>query len=111
MFGNCGWDPVKWLERLIANAKVATVLGSIPVSSYTVESEERQMKKSWIKYTNVPYGKNSLYGKKIPPVIIKTGWQYLPKFILADDRYVNLGVGIWVRIQVLQAEDKTISMT
>ncbi len=31
-------------ERLTANAKVATVLGSIPASSDTVESEGRQMK-------------------------------------------------------------------
>jgi hypothetical protein len=34
----------KWLERLTANAKVATVLVSIPASSDTVESEVRQMK-------------------------------------------------------------------
>jgi hypothetical protein len=33
-----------WLERLAVNAKVATVLGSIPASSDTVESEGRQMK-------------------------------------------------------------------
>ncbi len=32
------------IERLIANAVVATVLGSIQASSDTVESEERQMK-------------------------------------------------------------------
>jgi hypothetical protein len=32
------------IERLIASAEVATVLGSIPASSDTVESEERQMK-------------------------------------------------------------------
>ncbi len=31
-------------ERLTANAKVATVLGSIPASSDTVESEGRQIK-------------------------------------------------------------------
>ncbi len=30
----------EWLERLIANAKVVTVMGSIPKSSDTVESEE-----------------------------------------------------------------------
>jgi hypothetical protein len=29
----------EWLERLTANAKVSTVLGSIPASSDTVESE------------------------------------------------------------------------
>jgi hypothetical protein len=33
-----------WLEQLTVNAKVATVLGSIPASSDTVASEERQMK-------------------------------------------------------------------
>ncbi len=32
------------LERLTANAVVATVLGSTPASSDTVESEGRQMK-------------------------------------------------------------------
>ncbi len=37
---NCvdGWDLAEWLERLAANAVVAIVLGSIPVSSDTVES-------------------------------------------------------------------------
>jgi hypothetical protein len=34
----------EWLERLTANSEVATVLGSIPASSDTVESEGRQMK-------------------------------------------------------------------
>ncbi len=34
----------EWLERLTVNAVVATVLGSIPASSDTVESEGRQMK-------------------------------------------------------------------
>jgi hypothetical protein len=33
----------KWLERLTVNAKVAIVLGMIPASSDTVESERRQM--------------------------------------------------------------------
>jgi hypothetical protein len=33
-----------WLERLTANAPVAMVLGSIPASVGTVESEGRQMK-------------------------------------------------------------------
>ncbi len=45
-----GWDVAEWLERLTANAKVATVLGSIPASSVTVESEGRQMKQCWIQY-------------------------------------------------------------
>ncbi len=39
----CGWDLVEWLERLAVYAKVAAVLGLIPASSDTVESEERQM--------------------------------------------------------------------
>jgi hypothetical protein len=43
-----GWYLAEWLERLTANALVATVLGSIPASSDTVESEGRQMKQWWI---------------------------------------------------------------
>ncbi len=39
-----GWDLAEWLERLTTNAEVATALGSVPVSSDTVESEGRQMK-------------------------------------------------------------------
>jgi hypothetical protein len=49
------WDLAKWLERLTAKCRsrhspVATVLGSIPASSDTVESEGRQMKQYWISY-------------------------------------------------------------
>ncbi len=44
----CGWDLAKGLKRLAVNAKVATVLGSIPASFDTVESEGRQMKQCWI---------------------------------------------------------------
>jgi hypothetical protein len=33
-----------WLERLAVNAKVATVMGSIPAFSVTGKSEGRQMK-------------------------------------------------------------------
>ncbi len=40
----CERDLAEWLERLAANAIVATVLGSIPASSDTVDSEGRQMK-------------------------------------------------------------------
>jgi hypothetical protein len=36
-------DLAKWSERLIANAEVATDLGSVFASSDTVESERRQM--------------------------------------------------------------------
>ncbi len=42
-----GWDLALWLERLTASAEVATVLGSIPASTDTVESEGRQMKQRW----------------------------------------------------------------
>ncbi len=42
------WDLAEWLERLTVNAPVATVLGSIPASVGTVESEGRQMKQCWI---------------------------------------------------------------
>jgi hypothetical protein len=44
-----GRDLAEWLERLTANAVVATVLGSIPGSSDTVDSEGRQMKQCRIK--------------------------------------------------------------
>jgi hypothetical protein len=38
-------DPKHWCqERLTANARVATVLGSTPASSDTVNSDARQMK-------------------------------------------------------------------
>jgi hypothetical protein len=47
---NNKWDLVKWWELLTAIVKVATVLGSIPASSDTVEYEERQMKQIRIKY-------------------------------------------------------------
>ncbi len=56
----CRWDIAKWLESLAVNAKVATVLGSIPAFSDTVESEGRQMKQCWITYMKQTQ-KNSLY--------------------------------------------------
>jgi hypothetical protein len=37
-------DLAKWLERPAVSAKVTIVMGSIPASSVTVESEGRQMK-------------------------------------------------------------------
>ncbi len=46
----CGWHLAEWLERLTANAKVATFLGSIPASSDTGEIEGRQTKQCWWKY-------------------------------------------------------------
>ncbi len=38
------------VERRIVNAEVATVMGLIPASFDTVESEERQKRRCWIKY-------------------------------------------------------------
>jgi hypothetical protein len=38
------------VDRLTANAEVATVLASIPASSDTVESEMRQMRHCGIQY-------------------------------------------------------------
>ncbi len=46
----CGWDLASWLDRQTANNEDATVLGSIPVFSDTMESEGRQIKQCWIKY-------------------------------------------------------------
>ncbi len=62
------WDLVEWLERLAVNAKVATVIGSIPASSDTVESEGRQMKQCLITYVKwkspqiSPFKLTNIYG-------------------------------------------------
>jgi hypothetical protein len=45
-----GWDLAEWLERLTANAVVATVLSSISASSDIGKSEGRQMKQCGISY-------------------------------------------------------------
>jgi hypothetical protein len=52
------WDLAELLERLAVNTKAATVLGSIPASSDTVESEGRQMKQCWITYIKRKIPKN-----------------------------------------------------
>jgi hypothetical protein len=44
------WYHFTKLYKSTANAPVATVLGSIPASVGTVESEGRQMKQCWILY-------------------------------------------------------------
>ncbi len=54
----CGWDLAECLERLTAIAKVPSVLGSIPASSDTVESEGRQMKGYRIRYKQKNKTKN-----------------------------------------------------
>jgi hypothetical protein len=60
----CGCDLAEWLERLTTNAVVATVLGSLPASSVTVESKGRQMKQYGISYIKIslqprPFGDKS----------------------------------------------------
>jgi hypothetical protein len=45
-----GWDLAQLLERLTANAEVATVLVSIQASYDTMECEGQQMKQFWIEY-------------------------------------------------------------
>ncbi len=52
-----GWVLAEWLERLTANPVVATVLGWIPASSDTVDSEGWQVKQCWRKKWKNP--KNS----------------------------------------------------
>ncbi len=48
---NCGWVLAEWSERLAVNAKVATVLGSIPASSDTDEAALNKKNPSfWIRY-------------------------------------------------------------
>ncbi len=65
------WDLAYWLERLTANAPVATVLGSIPASVGTVESKGRQMKQCWIRYEQKKKEKNP--PKNIKNIIAYTG--------------------------------------
>ncbi len=65
---NCGWDLTKWLERrLTVNAKVATVLGSIPASSRHsgIWWAAVEMKQCWITYIKKPPYKKKL-NKSIP---------------------------------------------
>ncbi len=55
---------VEWLEHLAVNAKVATVLGSIPASSDTVEYDGRQIKQCCIMYLDKKH--------KNPPLKVST---------------------------------------
>ncbi len=58
-----GWDLAEWLER--QSDSHAEVLGSLPASSDTVESEGWQMKQCWIKYLkiqkNLPVKKKNIF--------------------------------------------------
>ncbi len=51
--GKREWDVAEWWERLTVNAKVATVIGSFPPSSDTVESEGRKMKQWRITHKKI----------------------------------------------------------
>jgi hypothetical protein len=64
-----GVKKAEWLEHLTVNAKVATVLGSIPASSDTVESEGQQIKRCGIKYCTVQYFRNYPADAKISEAI------------------------------------------
>ncbi len=78
-----GWDLTKWLEHLAVNAKVAPVLGSIPVSSDTVESEGRQMKQCWIRknppLTTMPKRINKMCFGVMPELHTQFWWKNLTK--------------------------------
>ncbi len=65
------------LERLTANAEVATVLDSFLASSDTVESEGRQMKQCWIQY--IKNQKNPPVINKEKPIAVVSSKVQLPK--------------------------------
>ncbi len=73
-----GWDLAEWLKRLTVNAVVATVLGSIPAFSNTVESEGRQMTQCWIKYS-----------KKIQKIPLKKKW------LIQRAHWINSEFRLW----------------
>ncbi len=56
---------IKWLERPTANAKVATILSSIPASSGTVEFEVRQRTQCWKSNLKIPQKSPRKEEKKI----------------------------------------------
>jgi hypothetical protein len=64
------WDLAEWLDRLTANAKVATGLGSTPASSDTAETERRQMKQclinSFLIKSKINYANTSKRYRDIP---------------------------------------------
>jgi hypothetical protein len=87
------WDQTEWIERLTANVKVATVLDSIPESSDTVESEERQMNQCWIKF--IKYPKQSPFENLFDPglymcagrlVRLAASWQQAPAQHICETR-------------------------
>ncbi len=68
-FHSCLSEVLWWMrssrvvrERLAVNAKVATVMGSIPASPDTVESEGQQMKQCWVTYIKRKNKKNPPLG-------------------------------------------------
>ncbi len=76
-------DLAEWLVRLAVNAKVATVLGPIPASSDTGESERRQLRQWWVTYRVPTYKRKKStkiplfnLGKKFDMVIMRYRYRY-----------------------------------
>ncbi len=68
-------DLAEWLKHLTANAKVATVLGSIPASSDTVESERQKMKQCWIQHIKTPkMDEQILHNKSVLVLPLLASW-------------------------------------
>jgi hypothetical protein len=58
------WNLAEWLKRLAVNGKDALVLGNIPASFDTVESEWQQMKQCWITQEKNPIHYSGFRGLK-----------------------------------------------
>ena len=86
-----GWDLAQWLERLTANAEVATVLGLIQAASDTAESKGRQTKQSWIQYIEkkskkIPLVKNK--AKEPRTLSLRLLWWCLMSLLMASPTIV-----------------------
>ncbi len=84
-----GRDLPKWLERLTADADVATVLGWIPASSDAVESKGRQMKQCWMQYIEAEKI------KKIPLFIFTKGTVEAVMKESRSERHLPATFGTW----------------
>ncbi len=101
------YSRAEWLERLTANAVVATVLGSIPASSDTVGSEGRQMKQWWILYMKkkknpekIPLKKKSfIYSTYLKLIMLLFTWNSSFKTCLKyrslQNCQVNICIPVW----------------
>ncbi len=79
-----GWDIAELFRVSDCPFEVATVPGSIPASSYTVESEGQQMKQCWIK--------NIFKNPKNPPVCLN--------MCIDVSLYRPINIGLYLRICV-----------